>query len=138
MTPIVPFPPRARGQGEVISLAFLDFCPKIVPMKSAYSRFDGQQLTLRDELAVDRTVLANERTMLGYIRTSLGFLVLGLTFLHFLEELYYHLAGYAFMTVAVGVFFVGIARFLQMRRELNRIRQIATRVNQDGTPGRSL
>jgi putative membrane protein len=104
-------------------------------MKSPYSRFDEQQLTLRDELAVDRTVLANERTMLGYIRTSLGFLVLGLTFLHFLEEFYYHLAGYAFMAVAVLVLSIGITRFLQMRRGLNRVRRIATGVNDGKTPG---
>lgn len=102
-------------------------------MKYPYSRVNDQQLTLRDELAVDRTVLANERTMLGYIRTSLGFLVLGLTFLHFLEELYYHLAGYALMAVAVVVVSIGITRFLAMRQQLHRIRRISTGVNDGRT-----
>ena len=74
---------------------------------------------------VDRTVLANERTMLGYVRTALAFLVLGLSFLHFLEEAHYHVAGYAFMAVAAVVLLVGIGRFLQMHRELKRVRLMA-------------
>ncbi|RPJ43750.1 MAG: DUF202 domain-containing protein, partial [Deltaproteobacteria bacterium] len=31
--------------------------------KSPYSRFESTDLILRDELAVDRTLLANERTL---------------------------------------------------------------------------
>ena len=102
-------------------------------MKNAYSRFTEDRLTLRDELAVDRTVLANERTMLGYVRTGLAFLVLGLSFLHFLEEAYYHVAGYVFMAVAVIVLLVGIIRFLQMRRELQRLRLIEAQLKGEET-----
>ena len=92
-------------------------------MGDPYSRFQPDQLTLRDELAVDRTVLANERTLLGYVRTSLGFLVLGLSFLHFLHQAYYHVAGYGFMAVAAIVLVVGSYRFLHMRQRLAQTRR---------------
>lgn len=32
-----------------------------------YSRFDQEELIIRDYLAADRTVLANERTFLAYV-----------------------------------------------------------------------
>jgi putative membrane protein len=92
-------------------------------MNNSYSQYLCEETTLRDVLAVDRTVLANERTMLAYVRTALGFLILGLTFLHFLEELYYHLAGYAFMAFAAIIMLVGITRFVQLGRALKRVRQ---------------
>jgi len=95
-----------------------------------YSRFQQEQLSLRDELAVDRTVLSNERTLLAYVRTALGFLILGLTFLHFLQQQIYRAAGYALMAVAALVLVLGIVRFVQMQRELTRVR-LLTSTNKD-------
>jgi putative membrane protein len=83
-----------------------------------YARFQREELSLTDELAIDRTVLANERTLLAYIRTALGFLVLGLTFHHFLEQVAYHILGFTFMGFAAVLFTFGIVRFLQVRRSL--------------------
>jgi len=88
-----------------------------------YARFKLEELTLRDELAIDRTVLANERTLLAYIRTALGFLVLGLTFHHFLEQIVYHLLGFTFMGFAGVLFTFGIVRYLQVRRSLKLARR---------------
>jgi putative membrane protein len=87
-----------------------------------YARFQTEELTLRDELAIDRTVLANERTLLAYIRTALGFLVLGLTFHHFLEKLIYHILGFSFMGFSAVLFIGGIVRYLQIRSDLKRAR----------------
>lgn len=87
-----------------------------------YSHFFNDQLTLRDELALDRTVLANERTFLAYVRTSLGFLILGMTFLHFLEQRYYHVVGCAFMVVGALILLIGCRRFVRIRRDLKRTR----------------
>ena len=87
-----------------------------------YSHFCSDQLTLRDELALDRTVLANERTFLAYVRTSLGFLILGVTFQHFLEQRYYHIVGCAFMVVGAMILLIGCRRFVKISRDLNRIR----------------
>jgi hypothetical protein len=49
--------------------------------------------------------------------------------LDFLEETYYHVAGHAFMTVAVFVLLVGIIRFLQMHSELKHLRLTAARLH---------
>jgi putative membrane protein len=95
-------------------------------MSDPYSPFHEDQRTLRDQLALDRTVLANERTLLAYIRTSLGFLVLGVTFLHFLEQVAYHFVGYAFLVVGVLIFLAGCTRFVKIRRDLKRVRPTTT------------
>ncbi|MBF0209128.1 MAG: DUF202 domain-containing protein, partial [Oligoflexia bacterium] len=50
-----------------------------------YSNFIGDQLILRDWLAIDRTILANKRTLLAYIRTSMAFFISGITAVHFVE-----------------------------------------------------
>ena len=46
-----------------------------------YSRIRRDEMTLRDHLARDRTVLANERTLLAYIRTAIALLAAGGTLL---------------------------------------------------------
>ena len=43
--------------------------------KSPYLRFDWSNLILRDELAVERTLLSNERTLLAYLRSGAALLV---------------------------------------------------------------
>lgn len=105
-----------------------------------YSRFHAEELTLRDELAIDRTVLANERTLLAYVRTALGFLVLGLTFHHFLEQMVYHVVGFIFMGFAAVIFGLGIVRYLQIRSDLKSARmrapQAATEEGAAGTVAR--
>ena len=93
-------------------------------MSEPYSHLGSDQLTLRDELALDRTVLANERTFLAYVRTSLGFLILGVTFQQFLEQRHYHIAAYAFMVVGALILLAGCRRFVQIRRDLQRVRLI--------------
>jgi len=91
-----------------------------------YARFQTEDLTLRDELAIDRTVLANERTLLAYVRTALGFLVLGLSFHHFLAQVVYHVLGFVFMGIALLLFAFGVTRYLQVRRSLTVARQKAS------------
>jgi putative membrane protein len=98
-----------------------------------YTRFESESLSLRDELAIDRTVLANERTLLAYIRTALGLLVLGMTFHHFLEKLVYHILGFTFMGCAAAVFVLGIVRYLQIRNKLKRARRLTGSANHPPT-----
>jgi putative membrane protein len=45
----------------------------------AYEDIKRDDLTLRDTLALDRTVLAYERTALGYARTAVASFVAGIT-----------------------------------------------------------
>jgi len=44
-----------------------------------------KKFTVRDILAINRTVLANERTFLAYLRTSATFLLAGISLLKFFD-----------------------------------------------------
>lgn len=93
--------------------------------QSPYSDFRSDDLTLRDHLAVDRTVLANERTYLAYIRTALAFVVIGATFLHFLHEVLLQTVGYAFAGLGGVVFVLGTLRFFRMRKKLTGVSTVS-------------
>jgi len=77
----------------------------------------GNQLSLSDRLALQRTRLANERTLLTYVRTSLALVGFGLTLLQFHPERGGRL-GYTALTVAAIVIAVGLLRFRAHRRQL--------------------
>ncbi len=57
-----------------------------MPKENPYERFHGANLILRDELAIDRTILANERTMLAYVRSGIALVLVGLTFVNLWRE----------------------------------------------------
>ncbi|MDD4319843.1 MAG: DUF202 domain-containing protein [Candidatus Peribacteraceae bacterium] len=77
---------------------------------------------IRDELAVDRTVLANERTVLAYLRTSITFVAGGFSLLHFFTEPGLFMLGWLLVGTAVFFFGVGLWRYTLMRASL-RCRQ---------------
>lgn len=76
-----------------------------------YERFQSSDLILRDELAVDRTVLANERTLLSYIRTGLAFGVTGAGIIKFFASLISLLLGWCLVVLAFSVAALGVWRF---------------------------
>ena len=90
--------------------------------QSPYARFSERERILRDELAIDRTVLANERTFLAYLRTAFAFWVVG----------GYCLKSFASITVAaIGTIFVaggvlllaeGIRRTRRMHKHIRVVR----------------
>ena len=48
-----------------------------------YARFSSANLILRDELAIDRTLLANERTLMAYLRAGVALIIAGASIMHF-------------------------------------------------------
>lgn len=78
---------------------------------SPYQRFVEDDLTLRDLLAVDRTVVANERTLLGYIRTTLALVLSGGSMVKFLDDPYLQMLGWLFLGCGVPVMVVGLWRY---------------------------
>jgi len=92
-------------------------------MTAPYSQVPEEDLTLRDQLALDRTVLANERTLLAYFRTALALLAGGVTLLHFVDATWAVVLGGAALPLAAVVTAAGVARYLRVR---HRLRQIGT------------
>jgi len=83
-----------------------------------YDRIGDDDMTLRDHLAIDRTVLANERTALAYGRTALALLIVGGTCFHFFESALMRGVGVLFVGGAIAVAAVGSVRFARTRRYL--------------------
>jgi putative membrane protein len=86
-----------------------------------YDTFSSKQLLLRDYLALDRTSMANERTLLAYIRTALALVVVGGSLLKFFDDVMLDIIGIVFIMIAIGTTALGIVRFRQVYRLINRI-----------------
>ena len=85
---------------------------------SPYARFANDDLTLRDVLAVDRTVVANERTLLGYARTTLALLAAGGSLLHFFDDTWTTVAGWVLVAGAGPMWFIGLRHYVRRRSHL--------------------
>jgi len=105
--------------------------------ENPYDRFRGNELILRDELAIDRTILANERTVLAYIRGAISLVIVGVTFIHFAERgqlLFYVGLGCLPMGLFVGAF--GYGRYRKMDREINVVRRTLGTRQESGSGAR--
>ena len=87
-----------------------------------YEKYLDGELTLRDHLARDRTVLANERTLLAYLRTFLGLLAAGVTLLKlFPNDSLLVTMGISGIVISSGVLLVGLIRFVRFARRYRSI-----------------
>ena len=80
--------------------------------RKTYARFEKDELTLRDVLAIDRTLL-------GYVRTTLAMLGAGAALLHFFEDSAPQLAGWGFLGVSVPILGIGVWHYIQRRNSLS-------------------
>jgi len=87
-----------------------------------YARFKGEDLILRDELAIDRTILANEATLLAYVRSALTLIIAGVTFIHFFDKGWLPWLGVAFVPLGLAMGLFGAWRFRRMQKAINQIR----------------
>jgi putative membrane protein len=92
---------------------------------SPYMRFACGDLILRDELAIDRTLLANERTLLSYLRSGVALLIAGVSIIHYSQDGWFLSVG--FFCIPVGVFsgIVGVVRFRKMHKAISIIQRRA-------------
>ena len=93
---------------------------------------DKTNINMRDNLAVDRTVLANERTILAYIRTSLTLVVVGLSILKFFDSTSIGLQILAWVLIISGLVFL-VYGYIRYRTEDKLIGRI---LDKDGELGR--
>ncbi|WP_164101251.1 YidH family protein [Candidatus Laterigemmans baculatus] len=90
---------------------------------SPYARFDAAQLILRDELAIDRTLLANERTLLAYLRSGVALGIAGVSIMHFASSDWFRYVGIACVPCGALTVLIGIVRFRRVDRSISRIRK---------------
>lgn len=89
-----------------------------MPRPSPYARFAGRDLTLNDQLAIDRTVLANERTALAYARTAMAMLALGISAIKFFDDRLIQAAGGVFVAGSAALMLLGWVRYRRTSRRL--------------------
>ena len=88
-----------------------------------YERFKKSQLILRDELAIDRTLLANETTLLAYMRLSISLTIAGVSIVHFAMEEWFRTIGILCVPLGIGAGMVGWWRYNKMEKEIRAIRK---------------
>jgi putative membrane protein len=88
-----------------------------------YKQFDPSELILRDQLAIDRTLLANERTLMSYLRSGVALFIAGVSIIHFSHEVWFTVTG--FLCLPFGFFTVlfGVSRFKKMNKAIAAVRQ---------------
>ena len=103
--------------------------------KKLASSVCGRSTSLRDQLAIDRTVLANERTLLAYMRTGLALLVVGGSLIRFFDSPGSALTGWLFVAGGAMVTGIGALRYLSVRRQLHPLIDRIARVTEDNGLG---
>jgi len=89
---------------------------------SHYVRFDSDDLILRDELAIDRTLLANERTLLAYLRSGVTLLIAGVSIVHFSHNGWFLVAGITCLPTGISAIIIGILRYRKMNNAISIVR----------------
>ncbi|MGH7884232.1 MAG: DUF202 domain-containing protein [Thermodesulfobacteriota bacterium] len=88
-----------------------------------YSRFKPDELFLRDELAIDRTLLANERTFLAYLRTAIALVLAGITFIHFASHSWLEILGFVCVPIGIIILIVSVNRYRKMKLNILSVRK---------------
>lgn len=98
---------------------------------SPYSQYENHQLILRDELAIDRTLLANERTFLSYLRSGVALAIAGLSIMHFSGTAWFWWVGVACLPSGIVTALVGFLRFRRMGADIALARQLSASIEAD-------
>lgn len=88
-----------------------------------YERFKKSDLILRDELAIDRTILANERTLLAYVRLAITLIIAGVSIVHFAMEKWFETIGFLCVPMGVIAGLYGWRRYRAMAEAIQAVRQ---------------
>jgi putative membrane protein len=92
-----------------------------------YSRFEKTELILRDELAIDRTLLANERTLLSYLRSGVALLIAGVSIMHFSQGDWFSTVGLICLPTGIITGIIGVVRYSKMNKSISLVRSQSER-----------
>jgi putative membrane protein len=106
-----------------------------MPKHPIYSRFETATLILRDELAIDRTLLANERTLLSYLRSAVALFIAGVSIIHFSHQMWFTVIGFACIPFGLYAAQIGIVRYRKMDKAIAIVRKELTK--QDAEAGKA-
>ena len=87
-----------------------------------YHRFQQTELILRDELAIDRTILSNERTLLAYLRSGVTLLIAGVSIIHFSQQVWFLAVGIACLPGGIATSLIGVMRYRRMHDAIAVVR----------------
>ncbi len=87
-----------------------------------YTQFDSAELILRDQLAIDRTLLANERTLMSYLRSGVALFIAGVSIIHFSHEIWFTVTGFICLPCGVITVWFGTQRFRKMDKAISVVR----------------
>ncbi|MFW6270676.1 MAG: DUF202 domain-containing protein [Bacillota bacterium] len=86
----------------------------------------NDELSLRELLAIDRTILSNQRTFLAYIRTALTLLLGGVGLRSLLEtSRIYGSLGLIFIIISIVFFILGIYKFIKKKKHIDKIKNMS-------------
>ena len=92
--------------------------------ETPYTRFDSNSLILRDELAIDRTLLANERTLMAYLRSGVALMIAGVSIMHFSSAHgWFWMVGIACLPTGVVTGVIGVERYRKMNKNIASVRK---------------
>ncbi len=91
--------------------------------RNLYSQFNPAELILRDQLAIDRTLLANERTLLAYLRSGVALFIAGISIIHFSHEGWFTAMGILCIPCGFTTLLFGLLRFRKMDQAIAVVRQ---------------
>lgn len=89
-----------------------------------YSKYLKEELILRDELAIDRTILANERTLLSYLRSGVALIISGVSIMYLAQQRWFWIIGLICIPTGILTGIIGIFRFCKMRKAIGSIRNL--------------
>ena len=91
-----------------------------------YSKFSSEDLILRDELAIDRTLLANERTLLAYLRFGVALVIAGVSIMNLSQQEWFWMIGVACIPIGIITAAIGVVRYRNMNNAIALVRSKST------------
>ena len=76
---------------------------------------------VRDQLAIDRTILSNERTMLAYLRTALTMLIVSFALIRFVDGPVFITLGVLLIPVSLAIGWIGRSRYRRRKAMIRRL-----------------
>ena len=86
---------------------------------------EDRTMTMREYLALDRTIMANEQSLLSYLRTGLAFAAGGAALLHWERtQVLAVVGGVVLIGIGLATILVGFARFNRMQKILEKVKHL--------------